>query len=194
MVKYCSLFYSFLKIGGFTFGGGYAMVPLMEREFVSQRGWLTTDEFLDVISLAQSMPGVFAVNVATQVGYRLRGVSGSIVAVVGNILLPILFILALAMFFRTFRDNHYVNAIFLGLRPAVVALIAAPVFTLARRMHLNWRTVWIPILAAALIWLLGVSPILVILIASVAGFVWGKFHSPSDQSDKSDKSDKSDPQ
>ena len=175
MVKYCTLFYSFLKIGGFTFGGGYAMVPLMEREFVERRGWLSSDEFLDSISLAQSMPGVFAVNMATQVGYKLRGVGGSIVAVAGNILLPVIFILVLAIFFRAFRDNRYVNAIFLGLRPAVVAIIAAPVFNLARRMRLTWRTVWIPILAAALIWLLGMSPIAVILIAGVGGYVWGKW-------------------
>lgn len=190
MAKYCSLFYSFLKIGGFTVGGGYAMVPLMEREFVERRGWISSDEFLDYISLAQSMPGVFAVNMATLVGYKLRGVAGSIVAVVGNILLPVAFIVALAMFFRAFRENHYVNAIFLGLRPAVVALIAAPVFNMARRQKLSWRTVWIPVLAAVLIWLLGISPIVVILVAAVAGFAWGKLHVTSDSSDKFHSSEK----
>ena len=190
-MKYCTLFYSFMKIGGFTFGGGYAMVPLMEREFVERRGWLTADEFLDYLSLAQAMPGVFAVNMATLVGYKMYGVRGSVVAIVGNILLPVAFIILLAMFFRTFRNNPYVNSIFLGLRPAVVALIAAPVFNMARRMKLSWRNVWIPILAALLIWLFGVSPVIVILIAAVGGFVWGKL---SDKSDKPDKSDKSDSQ
>ena len=175
-----------MKIGGFTFGGGYAMVPLMEREFVERRGWLTADEFLDYLSLAQAMPGVFAVNMATLVGYKMYGVRGSVVAIVGNILLPVAFIVLLAMFFRTFRNNPYVNSIFLGLRPAVVALIAAPVFNMARRMNLSWRNVWIPILAALLIWLFGVSPVIVILIAAVGGFVWGKV---SDKSDKPNKSD-----
>ena len=190
-MKYCTLFYSFMKIGGFTFGGGYAMVPLMEREFVEKRGWLTADEFLDYLSLAQAMPGVFAVNMATLVGYKMYGVRGSVVAIVGNILLPVAFIILLAMFFRTFRHNPYVNSIFLGLRPAVVALIAAPVFNMARRMRLSWRNVWIPILAALLIWLFGVSPVIVIFIAAVGGFVWGKL---SDKSDKPNKSDKSDSQ
>lgn len=180
-----------MKIGGFTFGGGYAMVPLMEREFVEKRGWLTADEFLDYLSLAQAMPGVFAVNMATLVGYKMYGVRGSVVAIVGNILLPVAFIILLAMFFRTFRHNPYVNSIFLGLRPAVVALIAAPVFNMARRMRLSWRNVWIPILAALLIWLFGVSPVIVIFIAAVGGFVWGKL---SDKSDKPNKSDKSDSQ
>ena len=150
------------------------MVPLMEREFVERRGWLSHDEFLDYLSLSQAMPGVFAVNMATLVGYKLGGVRGSVVAIVGNILLPVVFIILLAMFFRSFRSNPYVNSIFLGLRPAVVALIAAPVFNMARRMKLSWRTVWIPVLAALLIWLFGVSPVIVILAAAIGGFVWGK--------------------
>ncbi|MBO4751365.1 MAG: chromate transporter [Bacteroidales bacterium] len=191
MLKYCTLFYSFLKIGGFTVGGGYAMVPLMEREFVERRGWLSHDEFLDYLSLAQAMPGVFAVNMATLVGYKLCGVRGSVVAIVGNIILPVVFIVLLAMFFRTFRHNPYVNSIFLGLRPAVVALIAAPVFNMARRLKLSWRNVWIPILAALLIWLFGVSPVIVILVAAVGGFVWGKMSGKSDKSDGLDKADQS---
>lgn len=192
MAKYCRLFYSFLKIGGFTVGGGYAMVPLMEREFVERRGWLTGEEFLDYMSLSQAMPGVFAVNMATLVGYKLCGAKGSVVAIVGNIFLPVVFIVLLAMFFRAFRGNPYVNSIFLGLRPAVVALIAAPVFNMARRLKLSWRTMWIPILAALLIWLFGVSPVIVILAAAIGGFVWGKLSDKSDKSDGSDKSDKSD--
>ena len=175
MGNYCSLFYSFLKIGGFTVGGGYAMVPLMEREFVERRGWLTHDEFADYMSLSQAMPGVFAVNMATLVGYKLHGVAGSMVAIVGNILLPVVFIILLAMFFRTFHGNVYIDSIFCGLRPAVVALIAAPVFNMARRQRLSWRSAWIPLLTALLIWLFGVSPVWVIVAAAVAGFVYGRW-------------------
>ncbi len=177
MAKYCRLFYSFMKIGGFTVGGGYAMVPLMEREFVDRRKWLTSEEFMDFMSLSQAMPGVFAVNMATLVGYKICGVKGSFVAVVGNIVLPVTFIILLAMFFRTFRSNPYVNSVFLGLRPAVVALIAAPVFNMARRLRLTWKTVWIPALAALLIWMFGVSPVLVILGAAIGGYAWGKLNS-----------------
>ena len=136
-MKYRDIFWSFFKVGTFTVGGGYAMLPLMQREIVDKHRWLTEEEFLDQVALSQALPGVFAVNMAALTGQRLRGAVGSAVAIVGNILMPILFILLLAMFFRSFRDNVYVERIFLGLRPAVVALIAAPVFTLFKNEKLK---------------------------------------------------------
>ncbi|MBP5758466.1 MAG: chromate transporter [Bacteroidales bacterium] len=173
-VGYSSLFYSFFKIGTFTIGGGYAMIPMMEDIIVNKRQWLGKEEFMDVMSISQAMPGVFAVNMATNIGYKLKGVRGSVVAVLGNILVPVLIILLLAACFRHFRENQVVEAIFKGLRPAVVALIAAPVFGMAKTARISWRNVWIPILSALLIWLLGVSPVLVILVAVAAGFVYGR--------------------
>lgn len=177
MVKYCELFWSFFKIGTFTIGGGYAMLPLMQREVVDRHGWMDATGFLDVVALSQSMPGVFAVNVAALTGYRLRGPGGAAAAIAGNIMMPIVFILLLAMFFRTFRGNTYVEHVFMGLRPAVVALIAAPVFNLARKMQLGWRTAWIPVVCALAIWLLGVSPVLVILAAALLGLIYTKIRS-----------------
>ena len=174
MVKYCELFYSFFKIGTFTIGGGYAMIPLMEQEIVDRRGWLSREEFLNQLALSQSMPGVLAVNMATGLGYRLRGLRGAFSAIAGNIVMPVLFIISLAMLFRHFRDNPFVERFFMGVRPAVVALIAAPVFRLAQSAKVTWATCWIPILAALLIWLFDVSPILVILAAVVLGFVYGR--------------------
>lgn len=174
MVKYCELFYSFFKIGTFTIGGGYAMIPLMEQEIVDRRGWLSREEFLNQLALSQSMPGVLAVNMATGLGYRLRGLRGAFSAIAGNIVMPVLFIITLAMLFRHFRDNPFVERFFMGVRPAVVALIAAPVFRLAQSAKVTWATCWIPILAALLIWLFDVSPILVILVAVVLGFVYGR--------------------
>lgn len=174
MVKYCELFYSFFKIGTFTIGGGYAMIPLMEQEIVDRRGWLSREEFLNQLALSQSMPGVLAVNMATGLGYRLRGLRGAFSAIAGNIVMPVLFIITLAMLFRHFRDNPFVERFFMGVRPAVVALIAAPVFRLAQSAKVTWATCWIPILAALLIWLFDVSPILVILAAVVLGFVYGR--------------------
>lgn len=170
-----ALFTSFLKIGMFTIGGGYAMIPLMEEELVDRRKWLTREEFLNQLALSQSMPGVLAVNMAAGLGYRLRGWRGALSAIVGNIAVPIVMILLLAVFFRHFRDNPWVGRFFLGVRPAVVALIAAPVFRLAASAGIGWRTCWIPLLAAALIWLFGVNPILVILAAALGGFLWGRF-------------------
>lgn len=150
------------------------MIPLMEQEIVDRRGWLSREEFLNQLALSQSMPGVLAVNMATGLGYRLRGLRGAFSAIAGNIVMPVLFIITLAMLFRHFRDNPYVERFFMGVRPAVVALIAAPVFRLAQSAKVTWATCWIPILAALLIWLFDVSPILVILAAVVLGFVYGR--------------------
>lgn len=174
MVKYCELFVSFFKIGTFTIGGGYAMIPLMEQEVVDKRGWLSREDFLDQLALSQTMPGMLAVNMATGVGYRLRGVRGAVSAILGNVLVPILVIILLATVFRHFRDNVWVERFFMGVRPAVVALIAAPVFRLAQAAEIGWRNCWIPIVSALLIWLWGVSPIWVVLAAAAAGFLWGK--------------------
>lgn len=174
MAGYLELFWSFFKIGSFTLGGGFAMIPLMEKELVQKKQWLSKEEFLDILSLSQAMPGIFAVNMATCIGYRLRKITGATVSVLGNILMPILTIILLAMFFQYFRDNTIISHIFMGIRPCVVALIAAPVFTLAKNAGLCWQNCWIPLLSAALIWLFGVSPITIILIAGVGGFLYGR--------------------
>ena len=174
MAKYCDIFWSFFRVGTFTIGGGYAMIPLMQREFVDKHHWMSEEEFLDQVALSQAMPGVFAVNMASMTGFRLRGGRGAAVAVAGNILMPVLFILLLAVFFRAFRDNVIVERIFLGLRPAVVALVAAPVFTMAKSAKVSWRNVWIPLLCALLIWLMGVSPVLIVLAAALLGYLCSK--------------------
>ena len=174
MTKLHELFWTFFKIGTFTIGGGYAMIPLMEQEIVDKRKWLSKEDFMDTMSLAQSMPGVFAVNMATNVGFRTRGFVGAFVAVIGNVLMPIFLILALAVFFRQFSDNPVVESIFKGIRPAVVALIAAPVFNMAKTAKISWRNFWIPVVAALLIWLLGVSPVIIILAAGLVGFIYSK--------------------
>lgn len=175
MASLGQLFWSFFKIGTFTLGGGYAMIPLMEKELVDRHGWLTNEEFLDIITLSQTMPGIFAANMAAHIGWRLRGVLGAVVSVLGNVLMPILIILALAMGLRYFQGNPLVEAIFKGIRPVVVALIAAPVFRMAKIAHITRYNCWIPVVAALLIWLLGVSPIWVILAAGIGGFVYGKY-------------------
>lgn len=175
MAKYCEIFLSFFRVGTFTVGGGYAMIPLMQREIVDKHHWLEEEAFLDQVALSQALPGVFAVNMAAMTGYRLRGIRGAAVAITGNILMPVVFILSLAIFFRSFRDNIYVERIFMGLRPAVVALIAAPVFTMARSAKVTWSNVWIPVVCTLLIWLLGVSPVFVVLAAALGVFLYGKY-------------------
>jgi chromate transporter len=166
------LFTIFFKIGAFTVGGGYAMIPLIEAEIVTKKGWVTKEDFLDLLAIAQSAPGVFAVNIAIFIGYRLRGVRGCLITALGAILPSFLIILCIALFFLRFKENPTIEAIFKGIRPAVVALIAAPTFNLAKAAKINRYTIWIPIISALLIWLLGFSPIWIILLAGIGGYVW----------------------
>ena len=168
------LFATFFRIGLFTFGGGYAMVPLIERDVVEKNGWVGKDNFIDLLAVAQSAPGVFAVNMAVFIGYRLRGKRGALAASFGCVLPSVVIILLIALFFRRFRHIEVVNNIFMGIRPVVVALIAVPVFNVAKSARLGWSTMWIPVVAAFLIVALGVSPIYVIIVAGVAGYVWGR--------------------
>ena len=168
------LFTTFFRIGLFTFGGGYAMIPLIEHDVVEKNGWVPKNEFLDLLAVAQSAPGVFAVNMAVFVGYKLSGKRGALAASFGCVLPSVLIILLIALFFRRFRHIEVVNNIFMGIRPVVVALIAVPVFNVAKSAKLGWSTVWIPVVAAFLIVALGVSPIYVIMAAGVAGYVWGR--------------------
>jgi chromate transporter len=168
------LFSTFSKIGLFTIGGGYAMIPLIERDVVERNRWVEKEEFLDLLAIAQSSPGVFAVNIAIFIGYKIRGVRGAVAASLGSILPSVVCILLIALFFQNFRHYKVVENIFLGLRPAVVALIAAPVFSVARSAKITRTTVWIPLLSALLIVAFGVSPIYIILAAGVGGFVYGK--------------------
>lgn len=174
------LFLTFFKVGLFTFGGGYAMIPMMEAEIVNKRKWVSREDFLDVIAMAQSCPGVFAVNVSIFIGYRLHKLRGAIASCVGTALPSFVIILAIAMFFHQFEDNKTVASIFRGIRPAVVALIAVPVFNMAKSAKIMLSNCWIPIAAAILIWLLGVSPILIILIAGIGGYIYGQYIKPTE--------------
>lgn len=169
-----NLFATFFRIGLFTFGGGYAMIPLLERDIVERTGWLKHDDFTDLLALSQSAPGVFAVNMAVFTGYRLHGVRGAVVASLGCSLPSVVIILLIALFFRQFRHIQLVNNIFMGLRPVVVALIAVPVFNVAKSARIGWATAWIPVLTALMIVVVGLSPIYVIIVAGVAGFIYGK--------------------
>ena len=171
---YWETFKTFFKIGIFTLGGGYAMIPLIEEEVVNRKQWVSKDEMLDLIAIAQSCPGVFAINIATFIGYKLKKEPGAIATTIGTALPSFLIILLIAMFFHQFEDNRIVAAIFKGIRPAVVALIAVPTFNLAKRAQLNKWTIWIPIVSALLIWLLGVSPIWIIIAAGIGGYICGR--------------------
>ena len=171
---YLEAFSIFFKIGAFTIGGGYAMVPLIENEIVTKRIWIAQEDFVDLLAISQSATGILAVNISIFIGYKFRGIRGSIITALGTILPSFIIILAIALFFHNFKDNVIVERIFKGIRPAVVALIAVPSFSMAKSARINRYTIWIPIVAALLIWLLGFSPIWIIIAAGVGGFLWGK--------------------
>jgi chromate transporter len=172
---YLDSFKIFFKIGAFTIGGGYAMIPLIEEEIVNKKKWLGKEDFVDLMAIAQSSPGVFAVNMSIFIGYKLRGVKGSLVTALGTVLPSFLIILAIALFFQHFKEYTVVENIFKGIRPAVVALIAAPTFSVAKSSKINRYNIWIPVVSALLIWLLGFSPIYVIILAGVGGYLWGRY-------------------
>lgn len=167
-------FATFFKIGLFTLGGGYAMIPLIEAEVVERHRWVSKEEFMDLIAIAQSCPGVFAINISTFIGYKLRRIAGAVSCAMGTALPSFVIILLIAVFFHQFEDNPVVAAMFRGIRPAVVALIAVPTVKMASQAKLNRYTVWIPVVSALLIWLLGVSPIYIIVAAAIGGLLWGK--------------------
>lgn len=167
-----SLFYVFAKIGLFTLGGGYAMLPLMEQELVDKRKWLRSRDFLDLIAIAQAAPGIMAVNVAILVGYKRARTWGSFWAALGAVVPSFIIILLLAVFFVSYQTNPLVIRIFKGIRPAVVALIAVPAFRLARTAQISWKTVWIPIGVVLSVWLLHISPVYVVLVAGLGGYWW----------------------
>lgn len=168
------LFWTFSKIGLFTLGGGYAMVPLLESELVDKGKYLTKDEFVDIMAVSQASPGVFAINMASHIGNKLHGVKGGVVCSLGTAMPSIVIIVLIAMFFQAFKGNIYIEKIFRGIRPAVVALIAAPCFSLARSAKLTVQTLWIPVVCCILITLFGVSPVWIILAAALFGFFYGK--------------------
>ena len=153
------------------------MISIIEREIVDKHHWIEREEFLDLLAVAQSLPGILAVNIATAVGDKIRGTQGSIIASLGTILPSFIIILIIAIFLTPdiIKNNRFVSAIFMGIRPAVVALIIAPVITSAKAAKLQWKTVWIPFVVALLISLdLGLvsNPIFFIVLGGLGGFLF----------------------
>ena len=177
---YINLFRIFLKIGFFTLGGGYAMIPQIESEIVDRHKWMNRKDFLDLIAVAQTCPGALAVNMSVYIGYKLRKMVGAICATLGVALPSFVIILLIAMFFHQFQDNEVVRSVFNGIRPAVVALICAPVFSMGRAARISWINCWIPIACALLIWLLEVNPIFVLTAAGMCGYLYGLLIKPTE--------------
>ena len=172
MKRSLELFFTFMKIGAFTLGGGYAMLSMVEKAVVDQKKWIANDEFWDMMAIVQSLPGVFAVNTALYVGQKVAGRKGAFTSMLGAILPSIVIILLLATVFREFRDNPVVERIFKGIRPCVVALILAPSLRMIKSAKVTWETAIIPILAVFLIWWCKISPAYVILTAIAGSLIY----------------------
>ena len=167
MQKYFTLFISFFKIGLFTFGGGYAMISIIQNEVIVRRRWIKEKEFLDLLTLAQSAPGPISLNTSVFVGYKMYGYAGALAAILGVILPSFIIILLVAIFFSQIRHNPIVDAAFKGMRPAVVALILAPTIGFVKGMR--WWLIAIAAAVALLIWYCGISPIYLLAIGAVIG-------------------------
>ncbi|MEE1062239.1 MAG: chromate transporter [Paludibacteraceae bacterium] len=172
MRLYFDLLTTFLKIGSFTLGGGYAMLALVEQAVVRQKKWIDEKEFWKMITIVQSLPGVFAVNTALYVGYRIAGKCGAAVSFLGAVLPSLLIIGAISTCFQEFRENETVMKIFNGIRPCVVALILAPSVKMFIKSELSWKFLPIPILVAAVVVFLKISPVYIIMAAIICTLCW----------------------
>lgn len=172
MRLYFDLLTTFLKIGSFTLGGGYAMLALVEQAVVRQKKWIDEDEFWKMITIVQSLPGVFAVNTALYVGYRIAGKAGAAVSFLGAVLPSLIIIGAISTCFQEFRENETVMKIFAGIRPCVVALILAPSVKMFIKSKLSWKFLPIPILVAAAVVFLKMSPVYIIMAAIICTIAW----------------------
>ena len=173
MIVYWQLFYAYTKIGIFGFGGGYAMLSLIQHEVVDKYHWLSLAEFTDVIAISQMTPGPIGINSATYIGYTVTGnVWGAILATVAVSLPSFLMVLAISMFFAKFRENRYVSAAFTGLRPVTIGLIAAAALVLMNGDNfIDYKSVLIFFAAFVLSWKFNVHPILMICLAGIAGVI-----------------------
>lgn len=172
MKKLIEIFISIFKIGAFTFGGGYAMIPLIEEEVVNNKKWMEKQEFMDILMVSQSLPGALAINCCIFIGYKLKGLLGAIVALLAVVLPSFLIIIFIAVFFMQFRNNIYVNAAFKGITAAVPMLVLIGAVSLGKGLEKNKRTIITIIIAVIALVIFDVNPVLVIIISALYGMIF----------------------
>lgn len=172
MKKYFTIFWSFFKIGTFTFGGGYAMIPLIEIEVVKNKEWVNKNEFLDILTISQSFPGALAVNTSIFIGYKISGILGAILALLGTILPSFLIILFIAAFFMQFRNYYYVDLIFKGIGAAVPMLVLIAVVSLSKSLKKDYINLFIITATVICINIFKIHPVLTIIIAGIYGYLF----------------------
>ncbi|MDR0316158.1 MAG: chromate transporter [Treponema sp.] len=171
-MKEClDLLWTFIVIGATTFGGGYAMIPVLERELIKKRRWITMDEVLDYYTIAQITPGIIAVNTATFVGYRRKGILGGILATIGLVLPGVSLMIIISLFINRFAEYPVVQHAFTGIRIAVCSLILDAVLKLFKNIYKNYKSIIICVIAFALSAVFSASPVYIIAGAGIAGFL-----------------------
>ena len=165
------MFITFFKIGAFTLGGGYAMLPIIQKEVVEKKKWIGETEFLDMVAISQSAPGPLAVNISAFVGQKMEGLVGLTTSTLGAILPSFIIIILVASVFLGIENSPVVQRVFQGIRPAVVALIAVPVISMGKTAKVNKKNFIIPLLAAVLVAIFKITPIYVILGAAAIGVI-----------------------
>ncbi|KGG79851.1 chromate transporter [Caloranaerobacter azorensis H53214] len=168
---YIKLFISFLKIGVFSFGGGYAMLPLIQEEVITKNGWINLKEFVDILAISQMTPGPIAINSATFLGYKIGGVLGAVVSTLAVITPSLVIILLIAHFLRKFKESKYVDWFFKGLRPVIIGLIASAAILVAKNTIIDIKSLIITLAIFYLVTYKKLHPILCIVIAGGLGVI-----------------------
>lgn len=167
--KKLELFLTFANIGAFTFGGGYAMIPLLQKEVVENKKWISENEMLDITAISQSTPGPLAINCATFVGYKIEGVIGSVVATLGVVLPSFFVIIVVSVLFNMFRDNVIVNNIFSGIQAGVIVLILEAALKLSKQIKNNWFNLTLLIVSFLITAFTGINVIYVLIACALLG-------------------------
>lgn len=166
------LYLAFLKIGTFGFGGGYAMLSLIEKEIVTNNSWISYTEFIDIIGISQMTPGPVAINSATFVGYRVSGVLGSIVATLGVITTPFILVTLAYFFFEKFKESDLLTSALLGMRPALIGLIISVFLSLGRTSYIDFKSLIIAFIIGVMLIKTKIHPILIIVISGILGIAF----------------------
>ncbi len=173
---YIKLFMATFVLSAFTFGGGYVIVPLMRKRFVDEYGWIDEEEMLDLVAISQSCPGAIAINASVLVGYRVAGVLGAFICVLGTSLPPLIILSVISFFYEAFRTNVYVGYALRGMQAGVAAVIADVVYTMAKSVIKNKKAIQIIIMLASFVaaYFFDISVMLVLILCATVGLVFGR--------------------
>jgi chromate transporter len=172
---YFKLFAVFFRVGLFTIGGGYAMLPMLRKEVVEKYGWATDEEMLDYFAIGQSTPGIIAINTSTFIGFKKAGVLGAIMSTLGMVTPSWIIIISIAKFFDAFADNQYVASAFMGIRVVVVVLILNAVIKMGKKSITNWIQALIAVTGFSVIVFTPLSPIYVVIVSGLLGILITSF-------------------